>query len=260
MKTMILVGLVAVLILSLFPGCSAEAELRECTDLAADQGKQIQDLEIKVASLETEKANLKIEVSDKDTEIASLEEERDAVVGKMSELEEDVVVLKEEVEFLRLPPPDKVNGSISGYVSADEISEKMREMFPYASRRVKAKIRGPYPLATYETLLEFLETDHTESFPECRPNNSNFGDEFGYQLKLAWDESGLPAMSLGLLNMIVVIPSRGAQETWRNVFLTEENGDLVFYEVNPCDDSIIRIDEPSEVHKNIAFLSGGFFK
>lgn len=260
MKTMIWVVLVAVLILSLLPGCSAEAELLECTDLAADQGLQIQDLETKVASLETDKANLEIEVSDRDTKISFLEVERDAVVEKMSKLEENMAALEEEVEFLRLPPPEKVEGEIAGYVSQEEAVEECRELIIRGGYSVGGKTRGPYALATLATLEAFLEKDHTESFPPLRPPTShNYGDIAASLLKSSWDRLDLPGFSLGFLLLEETDPIFGPREMWQNIFLTEEDGEFIFYEVDPRNDKVTRIEEPSEKYKHVHLLGSGFF-
>ena len=239
----------------LVPGCSAQADLSDCTALVAELSVETEDLQARVAALEGAQAALRIELSEREATVAALQKERDTANDELSAAEAGIVELEEEVEFLRLPPPDKVDGEIAGYVSQEEVVEECRK-YVVGTYSVGGRTRGPYALATLATLEAFLEKDHTESFPPLQLRNK---DMAAFLLKSSWDRSNLPGHSLGFLLIEETNPMYGLRETWQNIFLTEEDGQIIFYEVDPRNDKVTIIKEPSEKYRQVHILGSGYF-
>jgi len=230
-----------------------EAQLAQSEDELQSTREALQQAQSTVSETEDRLAMLTTNLE----ALQGADSEKDATIA---ELIEQVSTLEEENEFLRLPPPEKVKGEIAGYINFKNSVTVTDERFPSSVRWLTGGLMSPMPLATVKTLEDFLKEDHTNLFPYCRHSRLDYCDSFAYQLKNEWDESGLPQWSLGLLKMEVTDPTYGTLLTWRNIFLTEKDGDFVFYEVNPCDDSIVKIEEPSDKYKKVMLLYGGVFK
>jgi len=233
-----------------------EAQLAQSEDELESTREALQQAQSTASECEDRLATLS-------TDFEALQEAHNEKDTTIAELTEEVSILEEENEFLRLPPPEKVEGEIASYIDFKRYKASipvMTKLFPSAGLWWTSRSTGSLPLATVKTLEDFLKEDHTESPPSCRYSRNDYCDSFAYQLKDNWDESGLPQLSLGLIKLEVVDPSYGSLLAWRNIFLTEEDGDFVFYEVNPCDDSIIKIEEPSDKYKKVMLLDGGVFK
>ena len=189
--------------------------------------------------------------------LQSVASEKDSTIA---ELTEQVSTLEEENEFLRLPPPETVKGEVAGYISLERTRELYDNWLPLAGGSLSAKARGPYALATLATLKAFLEENHVDSFPPLgRQNKSDYGDIAAYLLKDAWDASNLPGWSLGLAKVEETHPYYGPNTVWQNIFLTQEDGEYVFYEVDPRRDTATKMEKPSERYKQVLIVGNGFF-
>ena len=236
------------------------AVLMVCLALPGCSVSQIDELESQVTTLQAEKAAVEAErdrldsnLTERITELSDKDGQLERKDIEISKLEEKKVELQAEVECLKEPTPTDFKAKIVGYIGFDETVKVGKELFT----RVGASSfigKGPYPLVSLETLEKFLDNDRTNSCPSCYQNPYSAGDEWAFRLKDRWIRANLPSWSLGLLKMEMDTMYYGKILVWRNIFLTKEDGEFVFYEVNPCTDKIIRIDEPSEIYKIVMFL------
>jgi len=249
MKAKVVSIVIAVLMTVLvLPGCVSKAELEKCRTLVAEQAILIQSQNTTIAEQAVQIQSQNTTIEERAVQITELEGKIEVKDAQIAELEEEEVKLEAEIECLRQPPPEKVSGEIAGYISFKETVGVARELFTRAG--ASAYTRGPYPLVSAETLKFFLADDQTNKYPEsCRPNPYDAGDGRAFQLKAHWIEAGLPPWSLGLLKVEADIQYYGRMLVWRNIFLTKENDEFVFYEVDPCTDGITKIEEPSERYR-----------
>lgn len=244
MKIKFVSTVLSLLLIGLFlPGCVSKAELEECKTLVAEQAILIQSQNTTIA-----------EQAGQIEEVSSKNEKKDARISKLEEesnkLKAEKVKLEAEIECLRQPPPEKVLGEIAGYISYKKTVEAKRKFFPKGKvgGYIAASARGSHPLMSVETLKQFLAGDQTNICPPCRPNSNNNCDELAFRLKAHWIEAGLSPWSLSL-GKVETDTQYGRMLCWRNIFLTKEKGEFVFYEVDPRTDKITKIEEPSEVYR-----------
>ena len=250
MKAKIVSVVLAVLLIGLvvLPGCVSKAELEECKAQVAEGATQIKDLKAQVEKQTIQITVLGKEKAELEKQKVGLEGENAELEGQNAELEEQIAELQAEIECLREPPPEKVRGEIAGYISYKETIEVKRKVFPKTGGGIAGSSKGRYPLATVETLKQFLADDKTNTCPSCRGTCYDAHDGWAFQLKDHWIKAGLSAWSLGLVK-VEVDTQYGRILVWRNIFLTQENGEFVFYEVDPCTDKITKIEGSTENYR-----------
>jgi cell division protein FtsL len=261
MKKKVIGIVLAVLLISLFlPGCVFKTELEECRTRVveferenSELKRQKAELEEQIAELERENSELKEQIaeferenSELEEQIAEFERENSELKGQKAELEEQIAELQVEIECLREPPPEKVRGEIAGYISYKKTVEVGKKLFTLFG--VAGSSRKDYPLNTIETLEQFLANDQTNICPSCRGTCYDAHDGWAFQLKDHWIKAGLSAWSLGLTK-VETDTQYGRVLVWRNIFLTQENGEFVFYEVDPCTDKITKIEGSTENYR-----------
>ncbi len=242
----------AVLIVGLIsPGCSTGrinelesqvAMLQTGKTAAEAEAAALQD---EKAVVETERDRLKSDLKEKITELNikdSQVEEISAVLDEkdveISKLEEEKAELQVEIGCLREPPPEKVSGEIAGYISYKKTVEVGKKLFTRFG--VAGSAGYSYPLMSIETLKQFLENDQTNVCPSCRGTDYNAHDGWAFQLKDHWIKNSLSPWSLSLVK-VEIDTQYGKILVWRNIFLTKENSEFVFYEVDPCTDEIKKL-------------------
>jgi len=230
-----IVGLVlaVLLVCFVFPGCSAG---------------QIDELESQIATLQDDKAVVEAERDELDSNL----EKKDVDISK---LEEEKAELLTKIEYLEEPMPTYSNVKIVGYISFTQTVELQRDFFWDCPGRTSSFIgKGPFPLVGVETLEKFLADDMTERLPGCSPNSYNACDELAFRLKDRWIKAGLPPWSL---NLVKVERSQfGIDMSWQNLFLTKENGQFVFYEVNARSDRITKLEGEPQMEYRFTYISG----
>lgn len=258
------IALVVLLVGLIVSGCSTgrinelESQIATLqTDKTAAEAEVVALQDEKVATV-AERDGLKSDLEDKITELnnknSQLEEistvlgERDAEISK---LEEEKVELQAEVECLGKPPLEQVSKKAAGRIDQQTAIEEGRKLFERVGGSGSTGVSS-YILESVETLEKFLKNDITDHCPHCRQNPYDAGDGWAFQLKDHWIKAGLSPFSLGLVKM-EIDTTYGRMLVWRNMFLTKENGQLVFYEVDPCSDKITKIEEPSEKHRIVFF-------
>jgi len=227
----------------ILPGCVSKAELDECQALVADQAVQIASLEDQAENQTAQITELEGQITELEKQKGELEGENAELEGQNAELEEEKTELEAEIECLRQPPPEKVSGEIVGYISFKETIKLGRKFFTNVGG--SAFTRDPYPLVSVETLKKFLAADKTE-FPYCRTGVGNNCDQLAFRLKAHWIEVGLPPWSLALTKVEIDTEFYGRMWCWRNMLLTKEKGEFVFYEVDPRTDEITKFEKPQE--------------
>ena len=251
MKAKIVSVFLAVLLVGLvvLPGCVSKAELEECKAQVAEGATQIKDLKAQVEKQTIQITVLGKEKAELEKQKVGLEGENAELEGQNAELEEQIAELQAEIECLREPPPEKVRGEIAGYISYKETIEVKRKVFPNSCGGTAGSPRTLYyPLMSVETLKQFLADDKTNTCPSCRGTCYDAHDGWAFQLKDHWIKAGLSAWSLGLVK-VEVDTQYGRILVWRNIFLTQENGEFVFYEVDPCTDEILKIEGSTENYR-----------
>lgn len=254
----------AVLLVGLtLPGCSTgrinelESQVAMLQTWKATAEAQVAALQDEKEATEVERDGLQSDLEDKITELNikdSQVEEISAVLGERDaeifKLEEEKAELQIEMEYLK-EPALKMSAKTIGRVTFDELKELAREFFPNASRNTGSYVKEPYPLASIETLEEFLKEDSTNRVSSFHLNRVNALDELAFRLKDRWIRAGLPPHSLGLIKCERIIKGE-KQMGWRNIFITIENDELVIYEVWAFLDKIEKIEEPNlETYKSI---------
>jgi cell division protein FtsB len=257
MKKKVIRMILIVLLIGLFlPGCVSKAELEECQVRIVELEGENAELEGQNAELQAENAELEGQNAELQAENAELEGQNAELQAENAELEGQNAELQAEVEYLREPLSEKVRGETAGYISFKKTFEVEQKFFPQAGVRTAGSSRHDYVLNTIETLEQFLVKDPTNEFPSCRSNTYDVGDGWAFQLKDHWIKAGLSAWSLGLAK-VEVDTQYGRVLVWRNVFLTQEDGEFVFYEVNPLTDEITKIEneEQSEGYRSVVISS-----
>jgi len=220
-----------------------ESQLVDLKDKVAEYKVQTAEREAQAAEREARIAAITTQISKLESQTTEQSAQMEGLEAVIAELEEEKAALEAENEFLKEPAPQLDAPWIAGTITFKETVELLREFFPRSSRMTSAYTRGPYQLVDLETLENFLAVDKTDTFPLYLERSYDVGDPLAFRLKEHWIEAGIPPWSLGLIKG-ERMTSFGKVWCWRNIFLTIENGEYVFYEVVPHTDEIIKIEEP----------------
>jgi hypothetical protein len=248
MKGIQLLVVAVLVVLTVIPGCQGasaeepdprdqriedlEGDLLDC-QTTADQN--IADA-VATAKAETE-TRLREEfaqaLSEKDDQIVDLQ----ADVDWLTEVNEDLVSVNAlAAEFIK----DPNQRYVIARVTIDEFLDGLHEA--YCCLMTRGSYKDRIELTSLENLEKFLEADPMNKQawfrPLYDPDDFNLSDEAAFLFKVRWINAGLPGGSLGLLKC-----DRGEGIHWRNLFVTVEEGKVVFYEVDPVHDTITKVEE-----------------
>ena len=245
MKGIQLFVVVVLVILTVIPGCQgASAEEPDPRD------QTIEDLETALLECQTtadQDIADAVAAAKAETE-ASLRQEYDDLIGEkdqeISRLVREVVQLVEDNQALAEANTFALEVKFSTFVIAqptfDEFIEALNKFYPERlGALLGSHTKGRMQVTSLDNLEKFLKADGSnhDMFLVDRPENK--GDLAAFAFKARWMESGLPGESLGLLKC-----DRGEGVHWRNVFATMEDGEIVFYEVVPNKDEVVKVEEP----------------
>ena len=245
MKGIQLLAVAVLVVLTVIPGCQGafaeEIELRDqrIKDLEGDlldcQTTAVQDIADAVSAAEAEtEASLRQEyddlVGEKDQEISQLKVE----LSQLEEANQNLIA----VNALAIEV-DSSPGSVTAQATFDEFIEALKKFYPGGAGMIGSYTKDRMRMTSLENLEKFLAADGSNHDMLLMDRPENIGDLAAFAFKVRWMESGLPSECLGLLKC-----DRGEGVHWRNVFATKEDGEIVFYEVVPNKDEVVKVEEP----------------
>ncbi|MDP2663968.1 MAG: hypothetical protein Q8P08_00770 [bacterium] len=255
-KKIVAVLLIVIVVVALV-GCGIPQEVQnelnqlkgEKTGWEEDQA-ELQGLKNQEAAWEEDRAELndlrgQEEVWEKSqAELNDLRGQEEAWREAQAELND----LRSQIEELSGLNPEK-KWEVVGTVTSDELRQMARKFFPIAAINTSffSGRETQHPLVGIETLKMFLASDQTNRIPQHVDNKYNASDELAFRLKDHWIDAGWPGYSINLIKTERTVSFKnwsGEVLGWWPIFITKENGELTFYEVNPRTDSFKKIENP----------------
>jgi vacuolar-type H+-ATPase subunit H len=249
MRTTMLLSILVVVVLTVIPGCQGASQNEPVVQDSAE------DLQTKLTACETSKETAVSEAVEEAKKVAE-EQLNKGYQTALSEKDQEISKLKEEIAALEQTNQELVSVNalasewrnvspsthVTSHAELDELRVAVETWYPNLSSFQLGLVgTRDFDFTTRENLERFLEADSSNNDRMLRPRPaSNLGDHAAFLFKVRWIEAGLPAGSIGLMKC-----DRGEGSHWRNLFITKEDEEIVFYEVVPNRDQIIKITEPS---------------